>query len=391
MKSLKRIINLVLLLVLIGVLVGCGANSEPQAPPPETTPLAEVEITQETLDVISLRIDQIQLVGNASDRVLLIDNIWMIPLNTETLEGMNARFQYVTDGEPIELNARNPYRPATPFMLSVDKSRLAGKDFGIWFMITSFGSNGESLRRQFEELLHEVIPFAGMTVLTAALTAVTPGVPEEVVAASSVVTQGVGIMGRVAALGGGVLRAVQRGMQFETEQMASETITQLAESLSAAASVASKSAYFGEAYVTFSALDNYRLNNRVSIVTTDGSLLIEFSVIETTNEPLAQALPTTELVSTTLRIDECNPHQPSQITSGVTAQVVPLRQNVFRSPIDSTSPVVFTLRQGQQVTPAVSYCDVESATLWWRICNADNICGWVAESQGSTRYLELVR
>ena len=372
-------------------LAGCGGSSEPQEPPPETTPVSEVEITQEILNTISIRIDEIRL-AEGVDRELLIDNIWMIPLDPATLEGMNARFQYVTDGEAITLNSRVPYRPDTPFMLGVDKDELGGEDFGIWFMVTSFGSDGEALRRQFEDLIQEAVPFLGMAALTAALTAITPGVPEEISAIPATVTRGIGIMGRISALGGGLLRTLERGMQSETTQMAAETVEQLAESLSSAASaVASRSAYFGEAYVTFSAVDNYRLNHRISVVTTDGSLVIVFSVIETTNAPQPDLLPTPEFESMTLAVDECNPQQQHGITSGMKARILPMRHNAYVSPIDSTSPIAFTLRQGEEVTLSLPYCDVASQTLWWQYCKQENVCGWIAENQGDRRFLEPVQ
>ena len=101
----------------------------------------------------------------------------------------------------------------------------------------------------------------------------------------------------------------------------------------------------------------------ITVPTTDGSLEIEFSVVET-----GRSFEGTDLQQILLQNDICNPSLQSSLSSGLPANVqttLVASHGVFE---DGRAPE-FNLLPGEKVTPIVSYCDYNTGTLWWRVRN----------------------
>ena len=73
-----------LVLLLVFVLASCGSSrSTPNpVPPPTSEATIQADISGEQHRLISVRLDEIRLAPNISNRAIPLDVVWMIPLNT---------------------------------------------------------------------------------------------------------------------------------------------------------------------------------------------------------------------------------------------------------------------------------------------------------------------
>ncbi|MGB1288452.1 MAG: hypothetical protein ACPG7F_18100 [Aggregatilineales bacterium] len=344
------------------------------------------------MNIISIRLDEIRLTEKAINRNIPVDSVWMIPLNTTTEQGMGARFQYVEEGQSFIIRENQSYMPSSPWFLSVEKDDLNQQDFGMWFMISAFNNQDE--QEQLRLVVEDIIPMAGAGILTALLAPVTPGLPDEIIPAKVTASRGVALMGRIAALGKSVegVLSNQPAREFAGSiagGLAETTLQSLSISLASSANIISETSYFGEVYITFPASEDYRLNNRVSVVTTDGSLILEFSIFETSNVNDTSYVSSSP-VEAYLPVEDCNPEAPGTIQSGKSAQV--LRQmEVSASPIDTTASMLFRLSAEDIITPVIPYCDTQKNILWWRVRDENGQQGWLPESRGITVFMESLQ
>lgn len=372
---------------MLGCNFGSSAPSRPPPPTAEHTQVATVEV--EVRNFVVIELNEIRLTERAvlHDVDINVDSVFMVPLDVESV-GMGARFQYVED-DTVNISANSPYNPTSRWTLAIERRDLNNEDFGIWFMVTGRGDMGPSIRRELTGFTQDLATFFTAGVATTVLTA--GRAPAAVASARYSATRGKAVIGRLSALttaGGFVLRNTLESIRMPTAIGGTERLAGL---LSEYATLLDGVGYFGEAYITFQAEDDYRLNNRIAVVTTDGSLVLEFSIFETANANIFdESLEAVEIVEDYFPSEECNPNAPSRLLSGQPARVVVSSLNVSSSPIASVSELVARLPNGANFTPLIPFCDQNENILWWRIRMENGEHGWLQESRGTIIHVELV-
>jgi len=251
-------------------------------------------------------------------------------------------------------------------------------------MVINTESSSEALREVFNQTVKDAavaLGAAGVSVLLASIPI--PG--DEIIAGTIAVSRGRALLGSAFALG----RAGLRNAFAEAgTRLGDQTIITLADNLNMAAQYLDNVDYFSEAAVLLSANDSYFLDNQVSIVTTDGSLVIKFTVFATTNDPnTLYSAPN----SHPFLLGECNPEVPSNLQSGDSARAA-RNLRALETPVDITGGEQMRLRQDDIVETIVSFCNRN--VLWWRVRwnqNGEEKIGWVAESESTAIYLERVQ
>ncbi len=388
-----------IVLVLPAFLVSaCGKGAEPQTPPPETTPIAAATLPNEPLHLISLRLDEIRLTPKAEGQDMFVSSVWMIPINAQgDLTG--ARLVYGMDNELIPLSDTLPYQPPSAWFLTVEREDLEDQDFGMWFMVTGAdaenGSSWQVLRDEFEAVMSEALPIITAAAATVVLVNMTPGIPDEVLAGEAAVsataTRGPALMARLASfgrVGTGFLRDIFTEARPELSVMINERMDD--GMLGRIFGALDNQEYFGEAYIRFAAAENYRLNNRFSIVTTDGSLEIVFSVFETSNDSESNiaAYEAESPTTTYVPAESCNPAHPSTMIPGKPAEILATVQRVSSSVMAETADD-FTVGKGDIVYPIMAFCDRDENAMWWRIRTESGGVGWMPENHGEIVYARL--
>jgi hypothetical protein len=373
-----------LFLLLIFILVSCGSPPPAQnaAPPPTSEPTIEADISSEEHRLISVRLDEIRLAPGIANRAIPLDTVWIIPLNTS--EEVTARMQYVEDAQNIIIRDGDPYIPTSPWFISIERENLANENFGLWFVVAHVGDNSLISREDFNQLLKDVGIVIASGTVGAILTAVTPGLPEEIIPATVTIVRGRAVLSTLSILG--------RNFAREIPGMGSVLTERELDNIFDASANLDDLLFFSELYVIVSATDDYYLNNQISAITADGSLEIVFSIFETDNVDSPNAA--FEFVPPAKRSDifppvVCNPSQPSRLQAGVQARVVQSTVNVFANVLGDEQ-VDFRLRGGEIVTTIYSYCDTNNQVLWWRIRTERGELGFVAESTVNTINLEPI-
>lgn len=386
-----------LVLLTIFLITSCDlfGEEEERKPPEAVDPESMVTLTpvQERRDVLSIKLEEIRLTEKAEDREIFVGTVWMIPINADG-ETMRAQFQYLEE-DLVPITASQPYTPGDWF-LSIERENLNEQDFGIWFMVSGAGV-GEPVivdwgdtKKIFVEVLKETVPVLAGAAVTIALTGGTPGVPDEAVSATVTASASTSLMSRIALLGRQGIPFLSEVLRQSSPRIAGnlseallseENLTALYESLL-------QQRYFSETFVIFSIENDYRVNNRISVVTNDGSLKLIFSVFETSNLPQDTIADVQEDI---FPEEECNPDAPSTLISGAAAQIVTARQRVLFNIYDPLHSNNFEVVRGDTVFPKFALCDQQQQVLWWYIETLDGRSGWIAESQDVSVFMEAIQ
>ncbi len=394
----KGRLTLILGIVITVLTSACGKSDvKPDEPPVETTPIAVTPLADEPLNLISLRLDEIRLTPKAEGQNLFVSSVWMIPIN-EAGDTTGARLVYSLDNALIPITATAPYEPPSDWFLTIEREALANKDFGMWFMVT--GADGEEgtdwqvLQAEFESLMSDALPIIVNSAATVILSYATPGVLDEALAGEAAITatatRGPALMAHIASFGRESTKLL-REILTESRPEMSDLIEQRLDDgvLNRIFGALDDQEYFGEAYIRFSATEDYRLNNRFSIVTTDGSLEIVFSVFATSNDPAAIASFEPESPTTTyVPAESCNPDNPSTLIPGKPAEILARTQRVTSSLMSSTG-TDFMVTKGDTVYPIMAFCDRDENAMWWRVKAESGEVGWMPENHGEIVYASL--
>jgi hypothetical protein len=374
--------RLLFLSLLIFLLSACGGKRpQPTTPPTPSEPTIQADISSEQHRIISARLDEIRLAEGIASRVIPLDTVWMIPLNTN--QDITAKMQYLEDGHNITIRAGEPYTPTSPWFISIERDDLEGENFGIWFVIVNVGDNSLISWDEFHSVMIDVGIVLVSGVASTALTTITPGVPDEALTISVGVTRGRSLLATLAVLG----RRFTNEIPTMGATLTERSIDNVLESTSASLD---KLSYFSEVYVIIPAANDYYLNNQISAVTADGSLEVVFSIFDTDNlsDAEAAAFQATEKRTDIFPPVECNPQHPSELQAGIRARVVQPNRNAY--PNIFSQDIAFRLQMNDEVTLIFPYCDINEQVLWWRVRNSAGEYGFTAESSRSQVFLEAV-
>lgn len=378
----------IITLLTLLALAACRPTPPPATPPPPVEPTILATIEPTPVQVISIQPELIRLTDKSKDSTITADMLWIIPINVETNQGVGFRAQYLNEDEQMVISHTSPQR-LSDWFISIKREDLNGEDFGLWFIVVGGGDAWRAVRSEFSSLVTDSFPFLATSLATIFLTGATPGLPDELVTAVATATRGEAILGRIQALGNLLPNVINHVNQKCNNNIiacgiATNLATEAISNLASASLQIDQASFFSEAYVTFSATDDYRLNNKLSVVTTDGSIQIEFLVFETSNT----AQLATQLAESYLPEEECNPSIASNLISGMIANVTITGTKVRSSPIDDSADIIEELAKDQTVTTLYPYCEQERNTLWWRVRTESGKVGWIAEHGPFNIFLE---
>lgn len=363
-------------IVALFLLAACATGTPNTSTLPEVTAEATVlqDISSIESNVISVRLDAIRLAERTVVEAIPLDTVWVIPVGAN--REVNANMQYVEQDRQILITRDRPYTPTSPWFLSIERKDLEDQNFGIWFIVSNTGDMGLITRELFLQVIQDsaaVIAAGGVAMLLAPLT---PGIPDEAVAAAVAVSRGRALIGTTTAFG---LALSGDMIQTFTERQVDNVFT-LAEQID-------KVSYFTEVYVIIPAANNYYLNNQISVTTVDGSLELIFSIWETSNNAAGVDFIPTETRSDVFPPASCNPNLESSLTAGSRARVTRTTNAITRM-FEQT--VAFRLREGEVVRTILPFCDFTEQVLWWRIENEASEIGWIPESRGASIFVEPI-
>lgn len=395
MKWLSRWSSLLLCFTIIVTSCNPSGNNdesnEDNQPPAPATPIVGATIISPTSTVLYLQLDEVRLTPKAENHQLYLSTVALVPMDIAGQTTMDARFEYFAGDELFELTRESPYQPTTPWFIGVEREALEQQDFGIWFIVTGASvdeppdDNWQIARNTFMEVARDVAPLAigGLAFLT--LSMVTPGVPDEALAVGATMEGGTNLLGTMMTYGYQALPLLRNGLISyagnQTRQLTEQQLDRLLEGVDA-------QGYVSEAFVQFFAAQNYLINQQIAVTTSDGSLEIVFSIVETSSEPeVVDALSKIERQTTKLSQEACNPTQESPVISGNRLKLqttVVAAQDIFST---ERTPA-FNLATGDEVMAILSYCDKNNDVLWWRVRNEFDEVGWIQEGNGT---FEVVR
>lgn len=382
LKVSRHTYSIVLIFIMF-VLTACGADDVENVPSDVTPSESTAEVVATAIpaqSVVSLQIDEVRLTEKASHMTYEIQRVSMVPFDSEG-NVWDARFDYFDADDDILLTAGNPYRPDTVFSLSATRQDLEQQDFGIWFLVQgrdpSNDYSNDDINALFGDALEELIPFIGLTAASLVLGGATPMVPDEAVPVAVAARRGRTVLGRIAALGReGILPVIQE----MAGNSGNESINLMAENLRRLLEGINEQGYFTEVFVSFSAAENYFINNQLRVTTADGSIEIIFSITETTNSSeLVDAIPVTdEAAILTLPDSSCDAAADSPFVVGtqVEAQTFITAVPVYWE--DGSDPSL-TLIAGEPAELLMPFCDEDEGELWWYLRNEFGETGWARE------------
>lgn len=367
----------VLIAALLVVTSGCGGKEEQVLDSPSASQsTAEVRATNtpENDPLLSIVIDSVRLSQWAESESIMIETVMLAPFDANN-ESMQFRGEY-TNSQPFDLLPNSTYRPESEWRIAVPRSALDNEDFSLWFVVAGPPiETGPDLGVVFKDIARDALPLAAEGLVFWALASATP-VPDEVIVAGGAIQHGRGLIGTISAYGRRFMQS-EAGQQFlagkarEGTEIAMDSLITLVD----------QQDYIGEAYVLLPASENWYTGRRVSVYTSDGTLEIQFSVVESGTAPADADLIEIER-------QQCNGEVASTLQSGVAAQVM-VNKPLLSSVSADNATALKTVLPGDVVFPITAYCDGATSTLWWRVRDQSaGVVGWLPEFANTERILE---